>query len=90
MIIFFEPQTGIYKDKDWESNYYHYRLDSRYNWSTMTADWLDQNIARAYVGTIGLVYSPEFMQNLAELEESTNALDEVAWKLDIHPPQKIL
>ena len=90
MIIFFEAQTGIYKSQDWESDYYHYRLDSQYSWSIRTSDWLDENILDAHVGACGLVYTAGFLKKLATFEDSTTALDESAKRLGIYAPQKIL
>lgn len=88
-VLFFEPQTGIYKPEDWPSNFYHFRLDARRSWSTMTADWLEANIAKATVGSGGLEYEREFLEELAKFEESTSRLDAPAKRLGINAPQKL-
>lgn len=89
MILFFELQTGIYKNVDWKSNFYHYRLDSRYSWSVTTDDWLDANIAEATIGSGGLEYKQSFLEKLAAFEKSTSRLDASARQLGIIAPNKI-
>jgi hypothetical protein len=88
-VLFFEPQTGIYKDLDWESNFYHFRLDGRYSWSVTMSQWLDRNIAEAEVGSGGLIYTEQFMTELDDLEQSLDRIVKGAEKLGMTCPQKL-
>lgn len=81
MIMYFEPQTGIYKDHDWESNFKHYRLDSMYSWSISMESYLDAAIEKATVGPSGLEYSPEFYEFLELEDRKIERLIKVAQKL---------
>ena len=69
-MVFFEPQTGIYKRDDWPSNFYHFRLQNGHRQTNQfTVNWLEDNIARATVGSGGLEYPPEFLEQLEQAEK---------------------
>ena len=70
-MVFFEPQTGQYERKDWESNFYHFRLRNSVV-GQYTIDWLEENIAKAIIGPNGLQYPPEFYDLLRIAEEDAD------------------
>lgn len=87
-VIFFEPQTGIYKREDWESNFYHFRLrNSHPDTHQFTSDWLEENIAKATVGSGGLEYPPGFLEALAQAESKADA--DFAKHPEFNIPQKL-
>ncbi len=61
--LFFEPQTGIIRFHDWESNFYHHRIRKG------NLGWLEKVVADAVVGSGGLEYPPEVLRKLHTLEQ---------------------
>jgi hypothetical protein len=87
-VVFFEPQTGIYKREDWQSNYYHFRLrNSHPQTHQFTSDWLEQNIAQATVTPNGLEYPQGFLEQLAQSEQQAD--QDFAKHPEFNIPQKL-
>lgn len=71
-MVFFEPQTGIFKRRSWESNFYQHRLRNSRGKEGKTIDWIKENIAKATVGSDGLQYPPNFLKEVAAFEARTD------------------
>lgn len=76
--IWFEPHTGLIRLKEsHSSNFKQYQLDCQYSWSVTTKEWLEKHIRAAWdrgEGTgANYTYTPEFLQELEEMEAATRS-----------------
>lgn len=75
-VLYFEPQTGIIRNHDWESNFYHYRIrQSRHH-------DLEAIVEAALPGPGGLEYGAGALAEIAKMErecdEATRRLLSIA------------